>query len=114
MIGEAIPGFVRQVTFKNGKGSNEPPMWVGLITSILLVVMGALITGIVTRFIHKYRATSKELKELEVALGKSKENFNELATVVEGFLAGFKTPKQLTEEEPKPVDNSSNINKKGS
>lgn len=84
-IGQALPGFVKQVTFNNGKASTEPPPWVRLLVNSAGVLVGLIFATLTYRYIdqsarlkHMAYMSSQILEmaekmQLDQQLGNNKE-----------------------------------------
>jgi hypothetical protein len=62
-------GVVRQVTFKNGRGSTSEPLWL----SAAPILLGALSGAVIILFLNRHFKQAKELKLIEdVAIAADK------------------------------------------
>jgi hypothetical protein len=59
-VGEGAQSFVKQVTFKGGKGSNQPPLW----TTLPYIIVASLVGLAMSFFVGGYFNKSNELKAI--------------------------------------------------
>ncbi len=78
-IGEDTQSFVKQVTFKNGKGSRQSPGW----RSALFGILVAIAINILGTFVAKFFYQSNQLKQIEAITKKEMEQLNEWEVKIE-------------------------------
>jgi hypothetical protein len=64
------PGFVRQVTFKNGQGSANPPMWRNVTYGLFIGLLTGLLSTLTTYAYTKYKAQTERANHLDSILSR--------------------------------------------
>lgn len=108
VIGEYIPGFVRQVSFKNGVGSRNPPWWRFWGLTFLGVLVGAFVTFVIGYLAQKAIVKTAELEEAKRTLQEYKTGLQKISDRVDAVLDRLRARQELKaknkSEEPKQLE----------
>jgi len=115
-IGEDTQSFVKQVTFKNGKGSRQPPGWRVVLFAILVAIAANILTTSAVKLFYQSKLLKQNdamaekrmerLNKLEIELqdlnGKSKVFYTMWLERLKGDKATFEAERLKLEEDTKP------------
>lgn len=76
-VGDGIQSFVKQVTFKGGKGSIQPPLWTRLPYIIIAAIAGQLLVFLILEYFKKSVELQAIHSSLQQMTEESKQRLNE-------------------------------------